>query len=199
MNRIFPHDSYYRSFSTPLGAMIIVWGMEGKTPRVLRLLLSQPDRPAARRLESSYPAVVQPDSTTRIDQLVRRIKQYAEGWKVRFSLEDLYWPQCTDFQIRVLQMESRVPRGRVTSYRQIARGLGKPGAARGVGQALARNPFPIIIPCHRCVRSDGSLGGFQGGEAMKARLLQMEGVVLDRKGRVAGGVMTHGFQKGKRS
>jgi methylated-DNA-[protein]-cysteine S-methyltransferase len=63
--------------------------------------------------------------------------------------------------------------------------LGKPSAARAVGRALATNPFPIIIPCHRAVRSDGSLGGYQGGLAMKRALLEMEGVEFDARGRVA--------------
>ena len=62
--------------------------------------------------------------------------------------------------------------------------MGCPGAARAVGTALANNPFPIIIPCHRVVRADGSLGGFGGGLAMKKELLTKEGISLDRNRRV---------------
>lgn len=83
----------------------------------------------------------------------------------------------TDFQQRVLEEACRVPRGQVSTYGQIARRLGMPQAAQAVGQALRRNPIPIVVPCHRVVASDGSLGGY-GGEMSsqrKIRLLQLEG------------------------
>jgi len=72
----------------------------------------------------------------------------------------------------------------VSTYGRIARKLGLPRAARAVGNALARNPFPLIIPCHRAVRFDGSLGGYAGGVRMKKMLLELEGVEFDRHGRV---------------
>jgi methylated-DNA-[protein]-cysteine S-methyltransferase len=73
----------------------------------------------------------------------------------------------------------------VSTYGRIARHLAIPGGARAVGRALARNPFPIIIPCHRAIRSDGRLGGFQGGPAMKRALLELEGVECSSTGRVS--------------
>jgi methylated-DNA-[protein]-cysteine S-methyltransferase len=72
----------------------------------------------------------------------------------------------------------------VTTYGRLAARLGAPGAARAVGNALARNPFPLIIPCHRCVLEGGQLGGFRGGLEMKRALLEMEGVVFDDQERV---------------
>ena len=78
-----------------------------------------------------------------------------------------------------------IPRGRVSTYKRIAAHLGSPTGARAVGNALAGNPFPIIIPCHRAVRSDMSLGGYQGGLSMKRRLLEMEGITFDDTGRIA--------------
>ena len=89
------------------------------------------------------------------------------------------------FQRKVLDTESRIPRGQVASYAALAQASGSPGSARPAGNALARNPFPIMIPCHRAVRSDGSLGGFQGGLSMKRRLLEMEGVAFTPSGTVA--------------
>lgn len=83
---------------------------------------------------------------------------------------------CGEFQRRVLLAEYGIPRGWVSTYGRIARHIGSPGAARAVGTALAENPFPIIIPCHRAVRADGTLGGYQGGKEMKRALLEMEGV-----------------------
>lgn len=82
------------------------------------------------------------------------------------------------FQRRVLEQLRRIPRGQVRTYREIAREVGHPGATRAVGTACARNPVPLVIPCHRVVRSDGNLGGYslRGGVTLKRRLLEREGV-----------------------
>ncbi len=78
------------------------------------------------------------------------------------------------FTRAVLKITARIPYGEIRSYRWIANKLGKPRASRAVGNALARNPIPIIIPCHRVVRSDGSIGGFALGRSWKRRLLELE-------------------------
>ncbi len=88
------------------------------------------------------------------------------------------------FQKAILLQEAKVPKGKVISYAQLAAKSGFPGAARAAGSALAKNPFPLAVPCHRAVRSDGSLGGFGGGLEMKRALLEMEGVEFDNRGRV---------------
>ena len=75
----------------------------------------------------------------------------------------------------------------MSTYQRIAGHLGNTQAARAVGTALAHNPFPIIVPCHRAIRSDGTLGGFQGGVEMKRALLGMEGVLADGSGRIVPG------------
>jgi len=83
------------------------------------------------------------------------------------------------FQTEVLKLVQRIPRGRVTTYGELARALtGSVHAARAVGQAVARNPSPIVIPCHRVVRSDGTVGEYGGGVAMKTRLLREEGLEI---------------------
>jgi methylated-DNA-[protein]-cysteine S-methyltransferase len=74
----------------------------------------------------------------------------------------------------VLRVTSRTPHGEVRSYRWVAQCLKKPKGTRAVGNALARNPIPIIIPCHRVVRNDGTLGGFALGVKWKKRLLELE-------------------------
>jgi len=71
-----------------------------------------------------------------------------------------------------------IPRGKVTTYKELALALGRPRACRAVGNALAGNPDPVTIPCHRVVRSDGKIGGYKFGESKKAKLLSMEGVVI---------------------
>jgi O-6-methylguanine DNA methyltransferase len=87
---------------------------------------------------------------------------------------------ATNFQRKVLEATSRVPRGQVATYAEIAKQIGKPSAFRAVGQALRRNPIPIVIPCHRVIASDGTLGGYGGilGDKRKIKLLKLEGVML---------------------
>lgn len=91
---------------------------------------------------------------------------------------------CSDFQREVLLAEHGIPRGMVSTYGRIARRVGRATAARAVGTALARNPFPIVIPCHRAIRSDGTLGGYLGGLPMKRALLEMEEIVVSKEGKV---------------
>jgi methylated-DNA-[protein]-cysteine S-methyltransferase len=78
------------------------------------------------------------------------------------------------FHRRVLQATRRIPYGRTATYRDLARRVGRPRAARAVGQAMARNPVPLVIPCHRVVAAGGGLGGFSGGLDLKRRLLALE-------------------------
>ena len=119
-----------------------------------------------------------------VDRLGRAIVRFCRGEDVAFDRRVALFDGLPPFQQRVLREEIRVPRGRVTSYGALARMLGKPDAARAVGSALGRNPFPLIVPCHRAVRTDGGLGGFQGGIEMKRALLEMEGVRFSGSGRV---------------
>jgi methylated-DNA-[protein]-cysteine S-methyltransferase len=101
---------------------------------------------------------------------------FLSGENIKFKLGLLDFERCSDFQKKVLLTEYGIPRGYISTYGRIAGFIGKPLSARAVGRALATNPFPILIPCHRAVRSDGSLGGYQGGKEMKQRLLEMEGI-----------------------
>ena len=82
----------------------------------------------------------------------------------------------TSFEEAVYAVVRRIPRGETRSYRWVAKRLGNPGLARAVGNALRRNPYAPAVPCHRVVRSDGSLGGYAGGPAKKRALLKREGL-----------------------
>ena len=84
------------------------------------------------------------------------------------------WARLTDFQRRVYAAICRIPPGETRSYQWVAERIGRPRAARAVGNALHRNPFALKIPCHRVVRADGSLGGYAGGPAKKRALLHAE-------------------------
>ena len=86
----------------------------------------------------------------------------------------------TKFQISVWRYLKKIPRGSVKTYSQVAKGIGKPLAVRAVANAIGKNPYPLEIPCHRVIRSDGSLGGYsgKGGIKTKEMLLKKEGITL---------------------
>ena len=86
----------------------------------------------------------------------------------------------TDFQIQVWKAISKIPKGRVKTYKELAKAIGKPKASRAVANACGKNPLPIKIPCHRVIRSDGGLGGYsgKGGIKTKKKLLKSEGVSI---------------------
>ena len=86
----------------------------------------------------------------------------------------------TEFQIKVWKELSKIPKGEVRTYKQIAKSIGKPKSSRAVANACAKNPYAIVIPCHRVIRSDGTVGGYsgEGGVKLKKELLKKEGVRL---------------------
>lgn len=99
------------------------------------------------------------------------------------------------FSEKVLELTRKIPRGKVTTYSEIARATGKPGASRAVGNALRRNACPDRIPCYRVVRSDGSAGGYSGvlNSREKIRRLERDGIMV-RKGRMELGKYLHKFK-----
>lgn len=111
-----------------------------------------------------------------LDRLVALLQRYFQGEPVCFAKVSLDWSQVSPFQRRVLRACRKIPYGTTTTYQQLAAQIGQPSAARAVAQALARNPWAIIIPCHRVVCKDGTLSGYSapGGIALKARLLNIE-------------------------
>jgi methylated-DNA-[protein]-cysteine S-methyltransferase len=169
--------------SSALGTFGIIWQETEKGPKVYSVLL--PDD------QSSVKDLVQiafADSSRRtcptIAELGERIQGFLAGEAVDFGLGVIAFEQCSEFQKRVLLAVHKIPRGSVSTYGRIAGISEVPGGARAVGRALARNPFPIIIPCHRVIRSDGELGGFGGGLRMKQTLLELEGIEFSRSTRV---------------
>ena len=175
----------YRHFvrKTCFGSAVILWEPRSDRPMVRQILLSRPGQPAEMSLKEQFPDSL-PFSCGLIDDLAGRIAAFLDGADVRFPLEQVQLDLCPPFQQRALLAEYGIPRGCVSTYGRIAAHLGVGGGARAAGNALATNPFPIVIPCHRAIRSDGALGGYQGGLAMKKALLMQEGVDVDERGRV---------------
>ncbi len=124
----------------------------------------------------------------RVAKVAGQVREYLSGERAAFDVP-LDLSSLTAFQRQVLQTVSQVPRGEFITYAELARRIGRPKAARAVGQALGSNPIPIIIPCHRVLASDGGLGGYSGrdGVRTKARLLRLEGAHLPPAGRILDG------------
>ncbi|MBV9354578.1 MAG: methylated-DNA--[protein]-cysteine S-methyltransferase, partial [Chloroflexi bacterium] len=114
--------------------------------------------------------------------LVRRVTRAlgdGDGRGLQYDLRGL-----TEFERAVLRKALEIPRGEVRTYAWVAREIGHPAAVRAVGSALRRNPVPILIPCHRVVRSDGSVGQYALGASAKEQILSAEGLPIQPSGRV---------------
>src|SRR5574341_2038322 len=116
--------------------------------------------------------------------ILESLKRYASGERVDFSSLTLDMTPLSPFERSVLRAAREVPYGKTMSYRNVARMIGRPGAYRAAARALAKNPFPIVVPCHRIIGSDGRMRGYSapGGVALKRRLLRMEAALIRRRG-----------------
>lgn len=168
--------------STPFGPVGIIWTVINGNPRIVRILLSRPGLPAQEQVSGLFPDT-RDFSCIEIEDIALSIQGFLEGDEIEFSLDIADLSRCSRFQQLVLKAEHRIPRGSISTYRLIAAHLGKPKGARAVGNALANNPIPLLVPCHRAIRSDRYPGGYQGGSEMKRALLQMEGIPFDDTGR----------------
>jgi methylated-DNA-[protein]-cysteine S-methyltransferase len=163
-------------FPSDLGWMAIAWSGD----RLARFTFGHPSAAAAiasLEADGQFAASDAASPPAWIVQLAARLQSYAAGNEEQFDDVPLDLSHLSAFQNRVVRTCRRISRGRVRSYGELAAASGSPGAARAVGNVMAQNRFPIIVPCHRVVGSAGSLGGFSArdGISMKQRMLAMEG------------------------
>ena len=137
------------------------------------------DETSAREMLQVVGAAVDPKLETQLFMVVNQIEAYLRGDLKQFDLL-IDWYVCTEFQQRVLKEVCKIPYGQVKTYAEIAFALGDPKTIRAVGGAVASNPMPMVIPCHRVVAADNKLGGYsgRGGTQTKAWLLKLEGHLL---------------------
>ena len=109
----------------------------------------------------------------RVDDVRRQLDEYFSGSRQRFTLP-LDWALMQGFARKVLQRTNEIPYGQVRTYRQVAELAGNERASRATGNALGSNPIPIVVPCHRVIRTGGGLGGYGGGLEIKQLLLDLE-------------------------
>jgi methylated-DNA-[protein]-cysteine S-methyltransferase len=173
---------FFNVTESPFGRVGLAWTERGGVFKVLKVFLPTKD-PLADHIRQDFPGSKRQSSETS-ELILEGIRRMLRGRVFEYDLSVLNLEACSAFQRRVLLEEWRIPRGRASTYGKVAERVGQPKGARAVGSALAANPFPLLIPCHRAVRSNGELGGFQGGLKMKKALLELEGVRFDPAGHV---------------
>ena len=152
---------YYRYLDSPVGRLLVA-GDDGGLRRIRFPKGKRSDLPESLWVEAKKP----------LEEAVLQLEAYFAGKLKIFSLNLCL--DVTPFQKKVLTALQQIPYGETASYGEVAEKIGNPMASRAVGQANARNPIPIIIPCHRVVGSNGTLTGFGGGVAVKQALLDLE-------------------------
>ena len=176
----FPSPSAYPEkafilFRTRLGWMGLVGGEKG----VQRIYLPEPSREDLRqRIGEEFPE--SREGSQFLEQAKKEILEYFEGRRTQFGM-DLDLSSATPFQRKVYQLMLAIPFGEVHTYRWLAEKIGNPKGLRAVGNANGKNRWPLVVPCHRIVGSNGRLTGFSapGGLDMKAELLRLEGVAVE--------------------
>jgi len=164
-------DVAYASVDSPLGPLTVA-----ATPIGLVRVAYASYRPEedviedlARRIS---PRVL--EAPGRLDPVRRELDEYFEGRRTDFDLP-IDWSLTKGFTRRVLSATARIPFGELGTYASVAGAAGSPRAVRAAGNALGANPMPVVVPCHRVVRTGGALGGYTGGIERKEFLLRLEG------------------------
>jgi methylated-DNA-[protein]-cysteine S-methyltransferase len=163
-------DVAYASADSPFGPLLLAATRRG----IVRIGLPTQD---GDELLAELAARVSPrvlEAPARLDEVRRELDLYFEGRLRDFDLP-LDWQLTRGFYRKVLRATARIPYGQTRSYTEMATKAGSPRAVRATGTALGSNPLPIIVPCHRVLRSGGALGGYGGGLEVKQALLELEG------------------------
>jgi len=174
-------------FPSELGWMALAWSGD----RLTRFSFGHPSAVAAvasMEVDDEWTTTDDAQVPAWVSDLASQLQSYAAGNEERFDDVPLDLTHLSAFQHRVVRACRRIGRGRVRSYGELAAACGSPGAARAVGNVMAMNRYPIIVPCHRVVGSAGSLGGFSArdGINMKRRMLEMEGAMIGKTRRTPG-------------
>ena len=162
---------YYAIFKTSLGWCGIIFGKQ----RLIKIYLPGLKKEKLKKIiHSSNKNIVERSNS--INVLIRKICSYFKGKNIRLNIP-IDMEAVTEFERKVYKQAMKIPFGKVKTYKWLAEKAGVPNGARAVGNALSKNPVPLIIPCHRVIKSNGSLGGFSapGGILIKRKMLSIEG------------------------
>jgi methylated-DNA-[protein]-cysteine S-methyltransferase len=166
-------DVAYASVDSPLGPLVVA-----ATPRGL-VRVAYTDRSTPDEVLEELAARVSPrvlESPRRVDPVRRELDEYFAGRRREFDTP-VDWSQLSGFTRKVLRATARIGFGDTSTYAGVATQAGSPRAVRAAGNALGANPIPVVVPCHRVLRTGGALGGYAGGSERKEFLLRLEGVL----------------------
>jgi methylated-DNA-[protein]-cysteine S-methyltransferase len=169
-------DIAYASTDSPFGPLLLASTRRG----LVRVGLpnQDPDELLMDLAARVSPRVL--EAPAELDEVRRALDLYFAGRLDHFDLP-LDWRLSSGFRRRVLRAIDRIPYGQTRSYTEMARRAGNERAVRAAGSACGSNPIPLVVPCHRVLRTGGALGGYGGGPAMKRSLLELEGVLDDER------------------
>jgi methylated-DNA-[protein]-cysteine S-methyltransferase len=166
-------DVAYASVDSPLGPLVVA-----ATPRgLVRVAYTEPG--SRDEVLEDLAARVSPrvlEAPARLDEPRRELDEYFGGHRKEFDLA-IDWSILRGFTLKVLRETARIDFGELRSYAEVATAAGSPRAVRAAGNALGANPMPVVVPCHRVVRTGGALGGYTGGVERKEFLLHLEGIL----------------------
>jgi methylated-DNA-[protein]-cysteine S-methyltransferase len=167
-------DVAYATIGSPFGELVVAETGRG----VVKISFGHesPDEVVEELASAVSPRVL--EAPARLDPVRRELDEYFEGRLHRFTVP-LDWQLAHGFQTRVLRATAAIPYGETRSYGEVAEEAGNRRAFRAAGTALGRNPLPLIVPCHRVLRSGGVIGNYGGGPEMKEALLRLEGALGD--------------------
>lgn len=143
---------------------------------LVRVILPRPDRRTLLR-QAGKALWGKTGRHKNADMMVPRLQNYFNGKPIEIPWEWTPLSDLTDLEQRVLLKTAEIPYGKTRSYKEVAEAAGRAGACRFAGNVMAKNPFPVLIPCHRVIKSDGSIGHYGGGPKLKQAMLEMEGAL----------------------
>ena len=167
----------YILFETLIGEIAVVWRSSDEILK--QVILPDIETGRYNYAKNNYSGLLyESDQSDYIQDVIEAIKDIILGADVKFSLDQMDFTELTDFQRLVLEKQFEIPHAKVTTYKDLAKLIGHDKSARPVANALAANPFPLIIPCHRTLRSDWKIGGYCGTNdgRFKKLILENEGV-----------------------
>jgi methylated-DNA-[protein]-cysteine S-methyltransferase len=167
-------DVAYTSVDSPLGPLVVAGTPKGLV-RVSYTEFRGEDEVLEELARRVSPRVL--EAPARLDPVRRELDEYFEGQRHDFDVP-IDWSYLAGFTREVLRATARIGFGEVSSYAGVAAEAGSPRAVRAAGNALGANPMPVVVPCHRVLRSGGKLGGYTGGLERKEFLLRLEGALL---------------------
>ncbi|MCX7919907.1 MAG: methylated-DNA--[protein]-cysteine S-methyltransferase [bacterium] len=170
---------YYTAISSTIGKLYLAATERGLAR--IRIGKNNDKSLFLKELYALYPSCSIEENSVPFRKIIQLLNQYFSGKKINISRLSFDFSLGTPLQQSIWKILCQIPYGQLRSYQWIAEQINNPNAARAVGQATGKNPIPILVPCHRVINKNGTLGGYSGGINIKRKLLEIEGISLNAK------------------